>query len=278
MTAESGRQVLRLAVQEFMRVAVPSRTQEAQFADLFSGLYPRATTSERLACNTMLADRTTLPDTVVALIVTDHAAVNSAFLRRARSLDNNELLLLFVEAMGIEPARIVARRRGLSPSVQRILRAKGDLQINRSLDLRQVDTRRGGRALADARFDTLLQACERRDLTSICRMLSRQLSISEKSAFILLADKRSANLVVGLKFIGMNAPDAWIIYSLLAPGLANKAGMRDDFNSTYAAYSHAQCADIVTGWVRDDLLDQAFKPVPANDSGHDQDLESRQTA
>ncbi|MEM0899581.1 MAG: hypothetical protein AAGI92_06475 [Pseudomonadota bacterium] len=259
--------ILKNAVENFANARRAPRDERKNLTALISSYYPAASTDARKLCSLVLARFDAVPIEIIDLIISDEAKISLPFIRLARTIDEDNHLIRIAQEGSVQERLAVARRRFLPKPVERVLRSFNETEVNRALDLRQRSEITGEIRMADSRFSHILEACQNRDLTTLCELLSQKLSITEQTAFILLADKKSANLIVALKYIGMNAPDAWMIFSLLAPGLADDDNTRSDFKRTYDAYSIEQCSELVRGWIYDDLLGEALKPLSHQDSG-----------
>jgi len=168
-------------------------------------------------------------------------------------LDENWLLDL-ADTLPLDNLRHIAKRSPLAKSVARKLRMTGDLAINQSLDLRQrpqTEVRAGTSSPALA--DDVVAAAGRRDLTTLCNLLSRALCITHESAFVILSDKKSANVVIALKQMGLEVDSAWHVFSCLVPAASQDEALETSFRGTFASYDKNQCASVVRGWILDDL-------------------------
>lgn len=254
------------AVSGFVTAVRASQSDVAQFSDLFCGHYEQCGLEARKRSANLLATSANLSTDVVTLIALDEASVSARFLRLSPLLTASRLDEL-ASRMNLDQLRALARRPNLPASVASHLRQTGDADINKAINLRQIakTSTPNKTSMSKPEFDDILHASQARDLTTLCETLSHKLSITSQSAFALVADKTSANLVIALKYLGMTLDDAWTIYQLLAPVVSRSEGMQAAFAETYDHYDHAGCAAAVKSWIVEDLADQVSKPVADND-------------
>lgn len=188
------------------------------------------------------------------------------FLRFSPALDT-DLLVQLIAKGDYDRNLCIARRRDLPKKVAHLLRDMDDATINRALDLRQkpLNGTSSTAASAPSIVEKIMSAAQARDLTSLCKVLMTRLSLTRESTFVLLADKSSANLIIALKYCGLDAEQAWQTYAMLAPAMAEKAGQREAFLAGFEAYDREACAIKVKNWVLEDLLAQVTAPPIAND-------------
>lgn len=241
----------------------PSRSDRQQFSALMMAQFETLTDEAKQEIANALCLCHHLDLHVASLIAKAPANVCGRFLRFS-PLFEEEMLLALVLGDDFQRNLSIARRQDLPKSVSRILRDTRDADINRALDLRQKPrSAKTKHALSVA--DQLLHAAQSRDLSTMCTVLKRQLSITQESAFVLLSDKSSANLIIAFKFCGLSVDQAWECYTYLAPGLAETTGQQNDFSMAYKAHDAATCAQTVKAWVMDDLLARVSAPSIAND-------------
>lgn len=244
----------------------PPRIQRQQFSALMKGQFKQLSEAEQLDIANALCLCHHIDLDITSLIAEAPTSVSGRFLRFSPRLDETMLSALTLNA-DHERKLSIARRRDLPKSVARILRDAGDEQINRALDLRQKPKTNAAApsTVTSTIVDKILTAARARDLNSLCALLVQRLSITRESAFVILAEKSSANLIIALKYCGLQADQAWETYTLLAPGMAEKVGQQDAFYTSFQSYDHDECSSTVKNWILDDLLAQVTAPSIAND-------------
>lgn len=247
----------------FAAEARPSREMCAQFKALMLAQYTSlGDEAKQEIANTLCLD-SNIGEAVTALIAQAPANICGRFLRFSPLL-NEEQLTHLVDMGDFQRNLALARRHDLPKSVARLLRNTCNADINRALDLRQKPTAVPAQSTPSIAVQ-LLDAARSRDLTAMCKILVQKLSISQESAFIILSERSSANVIVALKFCGLSEQEAWETYSYLAPGLAAADEQESQFMAVYREHDHDACSHIVRGWIMDELMARVSAPSIAND-------------
>ncbi|MGB7433669.1 MAG: hypothetical protein WA921_14480 [Ahrensia sp.] len=244
----------------------PSRAQRQQFTVMMTGHFAGLSQRAQMEIANALCLCHHLDMQPASMIAAGPVDAVGRFLRFSPMLDSEFLAALILKGE-YERNLCIARRKDLPKSVAHLLRDMDDPKINHALDLRQKP-RNAPQSLAFSRpsiVEKIMSAAQARDLTSLCSLLMKRLSLTRESTFVLLADKSSANLIIALKFCGLGAEQAWEAYTMLAPGLAEKSGQREAFLAGFDAYDQDACARKVKNWVLEDLLAQVTAPPIAND-------------
>lgn len=245
----------------------PTRAQRQQFDAMMKGHFAGLSPATQMEIANALCLCHHLEMETATMIAAAAVDAVGRFLRFSPVLDT-DLLVELVGKGDYDRNLCIARRRDLPKKVAHLLRDMDDPKINRALDLRQkpLNATSSSAASAPSIVERIMDAARARDLTSLCNVLMNRLSLTRESTFVLLADKTSANLIIALKYCGLDAEQAWQTYAMLAPGMAEKSGQREAFIAGFEAYDRDACARKVKNWVLEDLLAQITTPSIANDT------------
>lgn len=244
----------------------PSRDQRQQFSAMMKGHFENLEHHAQMDIANALCLCHHLDADIASMIAQAPVKAVGRFLRFSPLL-NGDFLSTLVARGEYERNLCIARRRDLPKQVAKLLRAQDDPKINHALDLRQkpLKDKQSFVSGAPSIVEKIITAAKARDLSTLCDVLMKRLSITRESTFVLLADKSSANLIIALKYCGLNVDQGWEAYTMLAPGLAEKSGKKDAFFAAFNAYDHEACALKVKNWILEDLLAQVTAPPIAND-------------
>jgi uncharacterized protein (DUF2336 family) len=233
-----------------------------------------------------LATNPFAPKTLLLTLCDFPATVCSPILTRCTLLNDAELLAILSQH-GEQHARSIARRGNLGTPVINALRSLKSEAVNRALDLRRRldDAMPPEQAQSFDQFQALMHGdvagharpvvpVDNDDLISLARdpnpvlfrtAVADALAITFVSATALCTNPTSKNLIYMLRFIGMPIEKALMVFTALAPDLAEDPEVAARFEAVYREITADQAVRKVWAWRSDDLLALAREALSAND-------------
>ena len=274
------------AVREFCLRPRPLRSEIIRLVDLVLPLLKLVGDDSRRRIAASLATNEFAPKTLLLALCDFPAAVCSPILTRSKLLNDAELLAILSQH-GEQHARSIARRGNLGTPVLDALRSLKSEAVNRALDLRRRldDAMPPEQAQSFDQFQALMHGdvagharpvvpIDNDDLISLARdpnpvlfrtAVADALAITFVSATALCTNPTSKNLIYMLRFIGMPVRKALMVFTALAPDLAEDPEVTARFEAVYGEITADQAVRKVWAWRSDDLLALAREALAVND-------------
>ena len=274
------------AVREFCLRPRPLRSEIIRLVDLVLPLLKLVGDDSRRRIAASLATNEFAPKTLLLALCDFPAAVCSPILTRSKLLNDAELLAILSQH-GEQHARSIARRGNLGTPVLDALRSLKSEAVNRALDLRRRldDAMPPEQAQSFDQFQALMHGdvagharpvvpIDNDDLISLARdpnpvlfrtAVADALAITFVSATALCTNPTSKNLIYMLRFIGMPVGKALMVFTALAPDLAEDPEVVARFEAVYGEITADQAVRKVWAWRSDDLLALAREALTVND-------------
>lgn len=268
--------VFRAAICAYCTLKRPTREETTQLDDLTLGLFESVSIEARRFASAALSECVAAPPGLVHRLADQPVEISAPLLLRSQALSDVDLIAL-IGKHGIPHAKAIARREGLNPVIQSLIRAliaraetvekqdapKQPREENAVLEevrhqlrelMKNYGTEKRSLALPSETtvYSRLRDAAVTGYLSQFAKLLRDALRLSSKKIEDLLSDSSHSDLLVALRAMDLTPEQAFLLTAAIAPSNLSHKGAAHLFLARYSTLSIETARRRVASWRDED--------------------------